>query len=149
MHRRRARHRGRSVVVAMVTPGRGRGRGPGLGPNHTPHITARPLTHLAREAFGEVPLLAKHRKEHSRLLSKRTANPILRILLADLVFSVFGTVEIPKKRVRGSKGWSKTLLRLRTREEPVPMQSRKLKRRSVKISKMPTRVCFQWEKQQE
>ena len=103
----------------------------------------------AREAFGEVLLLAKHWKEHSRRLSKPTARPMLRILLADLVFSVLRTVEIPKKRVKSSKGRSKTLLRPRTREGPVPMKSRLLKWWSVKISKMLSRVGFQWEKQQE
>ena len=95
----------------------------------------------AREAIGDVLLLAKHWKELPKRLSKRKADLILRILLADLVFSVFGTVEIPKKRVRGSKGWSKTLLRLRTREEPVPMKSRKLKRRSVKKFLRCLREC--------
>lgn len=103
----------------------------------------------AREAFGEVLLLAKHWKEHSRRLSKSTARPILRILLADLVFSVLRTVEIPEKRVRSLKGRSKTLLRPRTREGPVLMKSQKLKRRSVKISKILSRMGFQWEKQQE
>ena len=84
-----------------------------------------------------------------RRRAKRSANPMLRILLADLAFSVLRTVEIPKKRVRSTKGRSKSLLRPRTREGPVSMKSRKLKRRSVKISKMLSRVGFQWEKQQE